>query len=430
MNARQMHLIAVMVTGPNAGRWHKPSADIDYLNVNWWTDLAKTLEKGKFDAIFFADSPSFQNLDAPRVGAEIYLLDPLPIAAAIAATTSRLGIGATVSTSLVHAHAIARSMQTLDVMSGGRIAWNVVTSAVEADARKMGAAGLLPKGERYDMADEVVETCMRLWKSFPRDAYVADKNTRQFIDVDKLESFTHQGKYVRTEGPLTVPASPQGHPVIMQAGSSDRGRDFAAQWAEVVFTYQRTQEGMLAFRKDMNERLGKVGRSPDDMVIMPSVQVMLGETENIAREKREYIFAGIDEQTALSRTGKQIGIDLTKVPKNSKYDDLEDLGSPGGSRDVFLETMAKEDLTVLETARRFAYNDLGPEIVGTAEQVADQMQHMFENWGNDGFILNPGILPKSYEEFVRAVVPILQERGLYREDYEGTTLREHIKQRG
>lgn len=321
-------------------------------------------------------------------------------------------------------------MQTLDVMSGGRIAWNVVTSSQDAAIRRVGGKGLLPKNERYEMADEVVEACFKLWNSFPADAYLADKKTRHFIDVDKLDHFTYSGKYVQTEGPLTVPPSPQGHPVIMQAGSSDRGRDFAARWAEVIFTYQRTQEGMRAFRTDMNSRFIKAGRSPEDCAIMPSVQVMLGETEAIAHEKREYIFSQIDETTALSRTGKQIGIDLTKVSRDAKYGDLEDLGASGGSRDVFLETMAKEDLTVLETARRFSYNDLGPEIIGTAEQVADQMQYMFENWGNDGFILNPGILPESYEEFVRAVVPILQERGLFRAEYEGTTLREHLHQTG
>lgn len=428
MNKRQMHLIAVLLTGPHTGRWQSPKADNNFLDVNWWTDLGKTLERGKFDAIFFADHHAWENLDRARVGSEIALLDPMMICAAIAGSTSKLGLGLTVSTSVYHPHTIARTMQTLDQISGGRAAWNVVTSAKESEPRRVGQAGLLPKDERYDMADEALEVCFKLWESFPADAYLADRKTGHFIDVDQLKHFTHDGKYFKTEGPLTVPPSRQGHPVIMQAGSSPRGREFAARWAELVFTYQRTAEGMHAFRQDMSERLVRAGRSPGDCAFMPSVQVVIGETESIAQEKREYIFSQIDEATAMSRVSNLIGIDPSTISGDAKIDDLVDVAPPSGARDVFLEAMAKDDLTVLETARRFAYNDLGPEFVGTAEQVADQMQTMFETWGNDGFILNPGLLPESYEEFVRAVVPILQERGVYREDYEGTTLREHIAQ--
>jgi FMN-dependent oxidoreductase (nitrilotriacetate monooxygenase family) len=416
MSDRQMHLVAVMCTGPDVGSWLHPWAE-------------NTLESAKFDAIFFADGQAIFSDDTARNGGDLYLLDPIPLAASIASATSRLGIGITVSTSFFQPYGIARSMQTLDVLSGGRMAWNVVTSSTDMEAHRYGLPGLLPKEQRYDRADEVVEACLQLWESFPADAYVADPRSGTFIDPNKLHHFDYSGDYITTCGPISTPPSPQGHPVIMQAGSSPRGREFAARWAEVVFTYQRTAEGMRAFRDDIDDRLVRGGRKPGDVALLPSIQIVVGETESVAREKREYMFSLVDDQTAIARTSMNTNLDLDHVALNAKFDDLVFDGMPkGGATDVFLSAMQKEDLTVIEAARRFAFNDLGPELVGTPEQVANQMQHMFENWGTDGFIVNPNLTPRALEDFARTVVPILQERKLYRSDYSGTTLRGHLQQ--
>ncbi|QZY51017.1 NtaA/DmoA family FMN-dependent monooxygenase [Leucobacter tenebrionis] len=427
MSKRQMHLVAVVTTGPHMGSWLHPQAENDYLNGEWWTGIARTLEDAKFDAIFFADAQVFYGDEMVRKGGDLYLLDPVPLAAQIAAGTTKLGIGVTISTSLFQPYGIARAMGTLDVLSRGRMAWNVVTSVADREAHRYGMSGLLPKSERYDRADEVVEAAIKLWESFPADAYVADRKSGLFIDPERLDGFEYEGRYVSTQGPLTVPPSEQGRPMIMQAGSSPRGRDFAAKWAEIVFTYQRNAEGMQAFRADMNERLAKEGRAPEDCAILPSIQVIVGETEQIAYARRNHLYSLIDLDVALERAASYTGLDLASISPDATIDDLDVEGLEGsGALDVFLGTMKKEGLTFGETARRLALNDLGPELVGTPEQVADMMQDMFENWGNDGFIINPAVLPSAFEEFARSVVPILQERGLFRSDYSGSTLREHV----
>lgn len=424
-----MHLMTVMTSGPEVSSWVHPWAENDYLNGDWWARMAQTMERAKFDAIFFADAQTLYGTVTPRKGGDVYLLDPIPLAASVAALTEQIGIGITVSTSFFHPYAIARSMGTLDVLSRGRIAWNVVTSAFDEEAQRHGMPSLLPKEERYDRADEVVEACLRLWKSFPAQAYVVDKNTTTFIDPFALESFEYEGRYVSTKGPISTPPSPQGHPVIMQAGSSPRGRDFAARWAEIVFTYQRTKESMQEFRSDIDRRLVAAGRQPGEAKLMPSIQAVVGETESIAREKCEYIFSLVDDEAALYRTSLATRIDLGSLDPGAKLAHIDLTGLvKGGATDVFLNAMGKDDLTVIEAARRFAINDLGPELIGTPVQVADKLEEMFTSWGADGFILSASALPTSVDDFARAVVPILQERGLFRADYEGNTLREHLNQ--
>lgn len=429
MTNRQMHLVAVLTTGPDLGSWLHPESENDYLNNEWWGRLGQTLESAKFDAIFFADVQTFFSDEMIRKGGDMYLLDPVPLAAAVAAKTEKLGIGITISTSLVEPYAIARSMRSLDVLSKGRMAWNVVTSGNDKEAQAYGSDHLLPKTERYDRADETVDACMQLWDTFPSEAYRVDRHNGEFLDPTKLGTANYVGKYVKTQGTLTVPPSPQGRPMIMQAGSSPRGREFAARWAEIIFTYQRTAAGMQAFRADMNRRLSEVGRTPESCAILPSIQVVVGETSEIARAKRDYLYSLVDDDVALSRASAYVLMDFTAMSPDTKIADINRSAvEAGGSPDVFFSTMENEDLTILEASRKFAFNDLGPELVGTPEEVADQLEEMFTTWGCDGFILNPAVVPGTFEEFARSVVPILQERGLYRSDYSGSTLRSHLTQ--
>ncbi len=427
MTRRQMHLISVFTTGAEVGTWTHPWAENAYRDAAWWGRIAQTLERAKFDAMFFADAQAFYGDVNPRKGGDLFLLDPTVLAASIAAVTARLGLGLTVSTSLFNPYGIARSLGTLDVLSQGRVAWNVVTSAFDEEARRHGMDGLLPKDQRYDRADEVVEACLRLWNSFPEDAYLADKASSTFLDPSKLQPFEYSGTYVGTKGPISTPPSPQGHPVVMQAGSSPRGRDFAARWAEIIFTYQRTAESMQAFRADIDSRLAQFGRAGQRVLIVPQVQAIVGETEGIARDKREYLLSLIDEEAALLRASHTTKLDLLTMDPQAKIGDIDTAGlSRGGTMDTFLTAMAVDDLTVIEAARRYGLNDLGPQLVGTPVQVADQLEHMFEAWGNDGFAFRNSALPTSIDDVARAVVPVLQERGVFRTEYEGSTLREHL----
>lgn len=430
MSKRRMHLMAVCTAGPHMGSWLHPESENRYFDAEWWGDLARTLERARFDAIFFADVQTFYAEEMMRKGGDLYLLDPVPLAASIAARTERIGIGITISTSLVEPYAIARSMQTLDVLSRGRVAWNVVTSSNQREARVYGREALLPKAERYDRADEAVEACMRLWESFPAEALVADQSRNLYIDPERLLPVDYRGEHVSTNGVLAIPPGPQGRPVIMQAGASPRGRDFAAKWSEIIFTYGRSRDGMRAFRADMERRFVAAGRSPEECRILPAVQAIVGETEEIARARHAYLFSLIDVDVSVARAAEYIGFDLTALDPNSRIDDI-DLSevARGGASDIFFDTMRDEGYTIGETAQRFSFNYLGPEFVGTPEQVADQMEEVFDTWGIDGFILAPSVMPGSFEDFARMVVPILQQRGLVRSEYTGTTLRDHLAQR-
>src|ERR1700716_1855421 len=257
---RKMRLVAFLKTGPTAhhhGMWRHPETDNDFLDPAWYEHVARVLEKGKFDCLFFADTLGlFDNyrgtFDAIlRGGGQMGFLDPLPVLAVMSRVTQHIGLGATMSTTFHNPYQIARTLGTLDVLSGGRMAWNVVSSISNLEARNFGYDELPPRNLRYDRADEVMEACFRLWESWEPDALIVDKESGVFADPSKVHYVDYVGKWIKTRGPLTVPRSPQGHPVIMQAGSSDRGREFAARWAEVIFTIQRGKEEMAEFYTDI-----------------------------------------------------------------------------------------------------------------------------------------------------------------------------------
>jgi FMN-dependent oxidoreductase (nitrilotriacetate monooxygenase family) len=425
---RKMHLVSLNHSGPLPASWRHPETVGEYLDPQTWDHVARTLEDAKFDAIFFADAQTFYNPEMTRSGGDIYLLDPVPLAMSVARATQRLGIGITISSSLFEPYGVARSLGTLDVMSGGRMAWNVVTSVADQEAQRFGMPALLPKDQRYDRADEMVEACMALWGSFPIDAYVADKAAGLFIDPDRLHALTYEGRYVRTQGPLTVPPSLQGRPVIMQAGSSGRGREFAARWAEILFTFQYSHQSMGLFYNDMHKRLAAAGRPAEACAILPAFQPIIGETEAIAREKRDYLNSLLDDDVAIARTSMSVGYDLTALSPDCRIADLDGTHGSAGALDMLKAATGGGNISILEAARRYAVNALCPQVVGTAEQVAAWMEHTFGQGICDGFVITPSTMPASIEAFCRSVVPILQERGLFRADYTGTTLRSHLQE--
>src|SRR5476649_1394364 len=407
MTRRQMHLIAYLKTGPTAqhtGGWRHPESMLDdILEPSRYENIARMLEWAKFDGCFFADL--FGLYDIHHGSYDAYVK----------------GGG---QTSFHTAYHLARWLASLDVMSKGRVAWNVVTSATDLEARNAGLDELPPRELRYDRADEVLEACFALWNGWDEGAFVLDKKAGVFADPSKVHYANYQGRWIKTRGPLSIPRSPQGHPVIMQAGSSDRGREFAARWAEVVFTIQRGTEEMVAFYTDIKTRMQARGRAPEECAILPNVSVVIGETESIARESAAYLNSLIDPELNRAATSSNLGADLTKLKEGVTLESLQGNQGMKGSEDVLKQHMKAQNMTLQQVA---ANRGQGREIVGTAEMVADRLQEVFESGACDGFVVSPVNFPGMFEQFCRSVVPELQRRGLFRTEYTGRTLRENLR---
>jgi FMN-dependent oxidoreductase (nitrilotriacetate monooxygenase family) len=336
-------------------------------------------------------------------------------------------LASTLSTAFYHPFHIARSFASLDHMSGGRAAWNVVTSANSHEAQNFGLDQLMDRNTRYDHADEVMEACDALWNSWDADAIVFDRERGVYADPDKIHYANYQGRWVRTRGPLPTPRSPQGRPVIMQAGSSERGRQFAARWAEVVFTLQHSKSDMQAFYADLKTRMEFFGRAPEECIITPAIDIVLGETDSIARERADYLNSLVSAEAGVCDMSNAIGIDLAAFPMDQPLDDMENTDGARGVLDVVLQGSRAAGLTLRQAGYRYGVSQLTPMLIGSPQTVADRLQDMFESHCCDGFVICPSITPGTYMQFVKTVVPELQRRGLYRTDYVGTTLRENIR---
>ncbi len=434
MATRQMHLVAYLKTGPTAmhvGGWRHPESTLDdILDIERYQHIARVLEAAKFDGCFFADLFGLYDIHGGsydpyvRRGGQISFLDPTVVLPVMAAATRHLGLGATLSTSFHTAYHLARWLGSLDVMSKGRVAWNVVTSATNLEAQNAGMDELPPREERYDRADEMMEACFALWNSWDADAFVLDKANGILADPAKVHYANYEGRWIKTRGPLSIPRSPQGRPVIMQAGSSDRGREFAARWAEVVFTIQRGREEMREFYDDLMSRMGKVGRRPNECAVLPAISVVIGETESIARERADYLTSLIDPELNTAASSSGLGADLTKLTPGSSLADLQGNQGMKGTEHSFAQSMKAEGLTLPQAA---AKRGVGRELVGTPATIADHLQETFEAGVCDGFVLAPTTFPGMFEQFCRAVVPELQRRGIFRTEYTGRTLRENLQ---
>jgi FMN-dependent oxidoreductase (nitrilotriacetate monooxygenase family) len=433
---RQMHLVAFLMAGPTShhhGMWRHPETQNSFLEPEHYESIARTLEQGKFDAAFFADvlglydhyNDKFDTILGK--GGQMGLLDPIPLLAIMARVTQRLGLGATISTTYFNPFHIARVTATLDLLSKGRVAWNVVTSASNKEAMNLGMDQLLARDKRYDRAEEVMEACCKLWDSWDEDALVLDKAAGIFADPAKVHYANYAGQWIKTRGPLTVPRSPQGRPVIMQAGASSRGRDFAAKWSEIIFTLQHSKEDMLAFYSDVKGRMSQFDRAPQECAILVSVDPIIGETESIAGERQAYVNDLVDPELGMALMSAHIGVDLSKYAIDAPLADIQLEEGSRGSFEVILQGTKAEGLTLGEAAKRFATSELCPQIVGTPKSVADQLEDIFTSKACDGFILTPTVFPGTFEQFARSVVPELQRRGIFRKDYTGATLRSNLR---
>lgn len=433
--SRELHLagflIASHVTHSHAA-WRHPASETDYLGPDYYERVAKTLERGKFDFLFFADL-----LATPvRYGNDIRVplssgtqasatIDPSLVAAGLASVTEKIGLAITKSTTYFHPYEVARIFGTLDHLSRGRAGWNVVTSLNQAEAQNFGIDDHLAHDERYDRAHEFLEVAYKLWDSWERDALVQNKESGLFADPDKVRTVDHDGTYFKTRGPLTVPHSPQGRPVIFQAGSSSTGRDFAARWADAIFEIDPTKEGRKAYYDDVKSRASNFGRNPEDIKIFPSFVPFVGETEAIAREKQAFHNELADPISGLITLSVHTDHDFSQYDLDSALTDLTVPGSQG-LFDLARRLSDKDSLTLRDVGKLYAQGVLLPQFVGTASQIADQIEEGFTGGEADGYILSAAQAPGTFVDFVELVVPELQRRGLFRTDYTGTTLRDHL----
>ena len=432
---RKMHLAAYLKTGPTASyasAWRHPAATLhDIWDGERYEHLARTLEDARFDAGFFADGLGLPDLyknsyaDYIGRGGQTSLIDPMTVLPLMARVTKHLGLGNTVSTTFNQPYHIARSLGSLDLLSKGRAAWNVVTSSTDFEARNVGMDRVPPKGDRYARADDVMEACFALWDCWDEDALVMDRESGVFADASKIRYADHVGPYVRVRGPMSIPRSPQGRPLILQAGSSPRGRECAARWADMIFCTPATKQDAIEFRTDMHARLRAAGRSPIDCAVMPTLSVVIGETESIAREKAAFLDSLIDPELVLASSSTLLGVDLSKIETAEQAEQAAGNQGIAGSRDRMSQVAKAQGISFAEAVRK-------PRglLAGTPSMIADVMEDWFTSGGCDGFVLPPTVFPTTYEEFGRMVTPELQRRGLLRREYAGKTLRENLANPG
>jgi N-acetyl-S-(2-succino)cysteine monooxygenase len=427
MSDRTMHLNAfLMGVGHHEAAWRLSQSDVGgNLSLEHFAHLARTAERGAMDSIFFADAPALLGDVRYR---PIGQPDPTVLLGALAAVTERIGLIATASTTYEEPYNLARRFAAVDHLSGGRAGWNIVTTASPDASRNFGLDAHPTHAQRYARAGEFVEVAVALWDSWEDDAVRGDKDAGTYADGDRIHEIEHDGVHFRVAGPLDLPRSPQGRPVLVQAGSSESGRTFAARWAEAVFTAHQTLADGQAFYTDLRARVGALGRDPDRVKILPGIVPVIGSTEAEARELERALEEAIIPAYGLRQLSAFFGIDMTGVELDAELPPLpgEDAIEAQKSRFTLVTQLARrERLTVRQLLGRLGGGRGHRTFTGTPEQVADTLQDWFERGAADGFNVMPPVLPSGLEAFVDHVIPELRRRGLFRSEYEGTTLREH-----
>jgi FMN-dependent oxidoreductase (nitrilotriacetate monooxygenase family) len=422
---KKMHLGSVLLgTGSHTGGWRMPEAEFGSQNLGLLKRVCAMMEAAKFDFVFFADAVN-SGLDAhPGM---MVRFEPLALLSHLAGCTSKLGLVATVSTTYSQPYNVARSLATIDHISGGRAGWNVVTSASEDAAKNFGLDHHPGRGTRYDMAEEYLEVTKGLWNSWEENAIIGDKATGRFADSTKMHVLNHDGPHYKVRGPLNITRPPQGYPVIFQAGASDRGIGFAGRTADVIFTAQQIQSETLAFRAKISAAAVAAGRAPDAIKIMAGVCPIIGQTRADAYAKLAELGGMLDPIASARVLSDRIGYDISQFDLDAPFPDLpmtED-GTQGHAKQLL--SLAKREKLSLRQLRDYAAASSGHRLViGSPEEIADDLEDWFRSGAVDGFAIMSTHLPGPLEEFTTKVVPILVSRGLFRADYHGDTLREHL----
>ena len=425
---RQLHLNAfLMSTGHHEASWRLPESDPHAgSRIEHYQQLARTAERGKLDSIFFADSPVLFGEVGRRPAGK---LEPTVLLTAIAGATERIGLIATASTTYNEPFNLARRFASVDWVSGGRAGWNVVTTAGPDAARNFGVDDQPAHAVRYERAAEFIEVARKLWDSWQDDAILADKADGVWGDAEKIRTIDHEGRHFRVRGPLNVPRSPQGHPLIVQAGSSENGKELAARYADAVFTAHQTLADAQEFYRDLKARTAAAGRDPESIKILPGIVPVIGATEKEALELERELDRLIKPEYARIQLAKTLRVNPEDLPLDRQLPaDLpsEDEIEGAKSRYTLIVQLARrEQLTVRQLIGRLGGGRGHRTFAGTPVQVAEAIQEWFDGGAADGFNIMPPVLPSGLDAFVDRVVPILQERGLFRTEYTGRTLREH-----
>ncbi|OMC29569.1 monooxygenase [Mycobacterium sp. GA-1841] len=438
MRTDQMALVAFMQAGSTsvyAGSWRHPATEHGYLDASYYAKIGRQLEEGCFDLMFFDDRLAMPGIyggsvaEAVRYGARPVKLDLSVVLGVLAQTTSHIGLGATYSTTYYAPFHVARTFATLDHLSRGRAAWNVVTSVNDSEAQNFGIDSHLGHDERYDRADEFLDVVAGLWDTWEDDAIEHHRTSGHYADPGKVHELGHVGRYFSARGPLTVPRTPQGRPVILQAGSSGRGREFASRWADLIFTGDPGLDVARPHYADQKQRIADAGRDPASVRICPMAYTVVGETESHAKEREDMFLNDlVDPMASLTLLSELMNYDFAQHGLDDPVTD-ELIASVSGIRGLVQSLRAHiggDTVTVRDLAGHRATLLQGPRFVGTGAQVADQMEEWFTGGACDGFVVAATHSPGSYEEFVRMVVPELQHRGLFRTAYTGSTLRDHL----
>jgi FMN-dependent oxidoreductase (nitrilotriacetate monooxygenase family) len=425
---RQLHInVNLQTSGAHPAAWRSPLGRPNSpLDVKHFQEVARIAERGKLDAVFLADLLAIA--PDPRV-APMWSLDPIPLVAAMAVATEHVGFIVTSSTTFAEPYNLARAILSLDHISGGRVGWNVVTSYDERAALNFGLPALPQHDDRYADAAEFTDVVLGLWDSWEDEALALDTEAGVWGDPAKIHALNHSGRRYKVAGPLQVPRSPQGRPLVVQAGSSPQGRDLAARYAEAVFSVQQVLSEAQAYYADVKSRARGYGRSPDRISILPGLSLVIGGTEAEAWARKNELdeIAGGSE-VGLKRFAARLGLDPEDLDLDRPVPDhiLARLANATGSRGFADATVAlARDRT--KTVRQIIASGGGAHrlVVGTPDQIADTIQEWFESAAADGFNIMSDIYPSGLEAFVDHVVPLLQRRGLFRTEYDGSTLRSH-----
>lgn len=428
---RQLSLNAfIYPAGHHEAAWrHRDAQPERTHDVSYFQQIAQTAERGKLDAIFFADGPALRHNVRHNVGG---VHEPITLLTAIATVTERIGLIATASTTYYEPYNLARLFASLDHISRGRAGWNIVTTGTDLAAANFGLPAHPPHEERYGRAREFVTAAVKLWDSWEDDAIVLDPATGIYADTDRIHRIDYAGQYLRVRGPLNVPRGPQGYPVLVQAGASNEGRSFAGQYAEAIFTAHQRLQDAQAFYADVKSRVRAFGRDPEHVKILPGISPFIADTEQAAHELEDEFNALTIPEYGLAQledlTGTRLeNLDVDGLVPSELFAGAGDVTDNAHSRlQVIAGIVERERPTVRQLLHRLAGARGHRVFAGTPEQVADTIEDWFTHRAADGFNVMPPYYPGGLEVFVDRVVPILQRRGLFRADYTGTTLREHF----
>ncbi|MGI8550271.1 MAG: LLM class flavin-dependent oxidoreductase, partial [Dehalococcoidia bacterium] len=439
VSRRQMALVAFLQAqncSNYVASWRHAATAPEFLTAGYYQGIARTLEAGKFHLAFFDDRLAMPDrygddfVESVRHGIRVIKLDLIPLMTAMGLATRHLGVGGTYSTTYYEPFHVARVFATLDHLLGGRVAWNVVTSLNDSEAANFGGSAHLGHDARYDRAEEFMEAVLGHWDSWEDDAILADREQGLFADPVKVHRLDHEGAWFRTRGPFTVPRTPQGRPVIIQAGQSGRGRRFAARWGELVFVITPDLEQARIGYRAIREEVARAGRDPNGVRFMPAAYCIVAETAAMAEEKAAYIEGLAQPVDALVLLSEVLNYDFAQKQLDDPFSD-EELASISGLQAI-RDAVVRASGTRHPTTRDFIrYSGRGTLrefacFVGTGKQVVDGLEQWFTSEACDGFVLAATHMPGAYEDFVRLVVPELQRRGLFHREYSGTTLRDNL----